>query len=77
MSTEQIINTTALSSENIKTQSKIAANEYPKNILKKRVDINALMNKVREERKKESQNTLILFSLIVSLIAFFGIVLTF
>ena len=42
----------------------------------KRVDINTLMNKVREENKKESKHTLILFSLIVTVIAFFGIVLS-
>jgi hypothetical protein len=77
MSTEQIINSTSLGSKNHKVQSELDANENPKNKLKKRVDINTLMNKVREERKKESQHTLILFSLIVSLIGFFGVVLTF
>ena len=42
----------------------------------KRVDINTLMNKVREENKKESKHTIILFSLIVIVISFFGIVLS-
>lgn len=42
----------------------------------KRVDINALMNKVREENKKESKQTLILFSVIFTVITIFGVMLS-
>ena len=42
----------------------------------KRVDINTLMNKVREENKKESKQTLILFSVIFTVITIFGVMLS-
>jgi len=77
MSTEQ------LGSISISTPQKLRAENTSTNKkkleadTKKRVDINTLMNKVREERKKENKNTLVLFSLIVSVIGFFGVVLSF
>ena len=42
----------------------------------RRVDINTLMNKVREENKKESKQTLILFTVIFTVIAIFGVMLS-
>ena len=77
MSTEQ------LSSINISTPGRLKVEDNSTNKkkleadTKKRVDINTLMNKVREERKKENKNTLVLFYLIVSVIGVFGVILSF
>ena len=41
-----------------------------------RVDINKLMSKVREEKKKEATKNLVSFSVVVSVLAMFGLFLS-
>jgi|TARA_Y100000389_G_scaffold191926_1_gene218812 hypothetical protein len=77
MSTEQLSSISISTPERLKVEDNSTNKKKLEADTKKRVDINTLMNKVREERKKENKNTLVLFSLIVSVIGFFGVVLSF
>ena len=77
MSTEQLRSISISTPENLRTEDKSTNKKKLEADIKKRVDINALMNKVREERKKENKNTLVLFCLIVSVIGVFGVILSF
>ena len=45
--------------------------------IKKRVDINDLLNRVREEKKKENTTNFVFFSIFASLIFVVGIILSF
>ena len=66
---------------------KIVVEKHSLNLLKtpeviekkipRRVDINDLLARVREEKKKESKVNLVFFSLFVSLILVVGIILSF
>jgi len=77
MSTEQLRSISISTPENLRTEDKSTNKKKLEADIKKRVDINTLMNKVREERKKENKNTLVLFCLIVSVIGVFGVILSF
>lgn len=77
MSTEQLGSINISAPERLRVEDKSANKKKLETDTKKRVDINTLMNKVREERKKENKNTLVLFSLIVSVIGVFGVILSF
>ena len=77
MSTEQLRSISISTPENLRTEDKSTNKKKIEADIKKRVDINTLMNKVREERKKENKNTLVLFCLIVSVIGVFGVILSF
>tara|TARA_X000001036_G_C20126983_1_gene581688 strand:+ start:275 stop:508 length:234 start_codon:yes stop_codon:yes gene_type:complete len=77
MSTEQLGSINISTPERLRVEDKSANKKKLETDTKKRVDINTLMNKVREERKKENKNTLVLFSLIVSVIGVFGVILSF
>lgn len=77
MSTEQLSSINISVPERLRVEDKSANKKKLETDTKKRVDINTLMNKVREERKKENKNTLVLFSLIVSVIGVFGVILSF
>ena len=45
--------------------------------VKKRVDINDLLNRVRESKKKQSKNNLVFFGIFASVILVVGIILSF
>ena len=77
MSTEQLRSISISTPENLRAEDKSTNKKKLEADIKKRVDINTLMNKVREERKKENKNTLVLFCLIVSVIGVFGVILSF
>ena len=77
MSTEQLRSISISTPENLRAEDKSTNKKKLEADIKKRVDINALMNKVREERKKENKSTLVLFCLIVSVIGVFGVILSF
>jgi hypothetical protein len=77
MSTEQLSRISISTPENLRAEDKSTNKKKLEADIKKRVDINTLMNKVREERKKENKNTLVLFCLIVSVIGVFGVILSF
>ena len=77
MSTEQLSRISISTPENLRAEDKSTNKKKLEADTKKRVDINTLMNKVREERKKENKNTLVLFCLIVSVIGVFGVILSF
>ena len=46
-------------------------------VIKKRVDINDLLTRVREKKKKENQTNLVFFGLFASIICVVGIILSF
>ena len=75
MSSEQVTNkstqTFILESENLELENN---NQKKKNV---KVDINLLMDKVREEKKKEKKETLIFVSLIASVILITGAIASF
>ena len=77
MSTEQLSSISISTPERLKVEDNSTNKKKLEADTKKRVDINTLMNKVREERKKENKNTLVLFCLIVSVIGVFGVILSF
>ena len=75
MSSEQVTNkstqTFILESENLELENN---NQKKKNV---KVDINLLMDKVREEKKKEKKENLIFVSLIASVILITGAIASF
>ena len=77
MSTVQLRSISISTPENLRAEDKSTNKKKLEADIKKRVDINTLMNKVREERKKENKNTLVLFCLIVSVIGVFGVIFSF
>tara|TARA_B100000579_G_C22387340_1_gene645642 strand:+ start:61 stop:267 length:207 start_codon:yes stop_codon:yes gene_type:complete len=68
MSSEQVSINNATTPNNANTIDKKIAD---------RVDINKLMSKVREEKKKEATKNLVSFSVVVSVLAMFGLFLSF
>ena len=75
MSSEQVTNKSTqafiLESENLELENNT---QKKKNV---KVDINLLMDKVREEKKKEKKETLIFVSLIASVILITGAIASF
>lgn len=70
MSAEKIINT---DKQNFTT---LSTPEEGKKIHPNRVDINDLLARVRDEKKKENKINIVFFSLFASVVLIFGIILS-
>ena len=70
MSAEKIINSDKQNFTSLSTP------EASKKILPNRVDINDLLARVRDEKKKENKINIVFFSLFASVVFIFGIVLS-
>jgi hypothetical protein len=71
MSTEKLINTEQQNFNQFSTP------QFEEKKVTARVDINELLAKVREEKKKETKINLVLFSMFASLIVVVGLILSF
>ena len=78
MSGEQVANQQPINTLNNESLSSLSPNSLTikinKEKISKRVDINVLMAKVRNEKKKQSKENLVFFGLISSVVIIVGII---